>query len=320
MFKAHWSKKKIKVVSLCSLLAFSVAATGIATICWFYADKNFKSGMDKIAVINDPTSFVVTYNVYGFNRNTKEGKLLYNQDTGFNFSLESYDAILKRNEYLSQIIEFTVKTTQINAPSGNINLEIPVDANFIADDTAKTVAEFMSNMIEFRYVLGSYTLRDGTVVKNIELGNLNRYYHDIDPTSTKEYSTSADKIYQEVHYELSKSSYTRKHYVDEAAIQAMPSPTDEENFVNAMKAVNKKKVDTNKNTLSFTIPHKTGDTYTVPDDYEEATFYLEFGYSDILTMFFSTNKNATITSGGKIAVGSDFNYIKVGVNKTTENT
>lgn len=313
MSKKKSIQQKLKIMSLISLLLCSTVAVGISTVCWFFADKNRYEGMESIEIYNDQNTFAINYNVYGFDRLSKEGKLLYTQDTGFDFVLDGYDALLGKNDYLSQIIEFKIKTEQVNAPSGNIELDIPVDANFIADESARTVAEFMSNMIEFRACLGSYVDINGNTVNAFEMSDINRYYHDFDETSTRKYLTSADKIYQETHYELEKLKYDHHHYIPEDEIIDMP--TDEEEFVRKMKEINNLKVNINHRNLHITIDPMEGEIYSLPYGYKEATFYLQFDYSDILTLFFSHNKNATIGETTKIDVESDFNRIKVGVNK-----
>ena len=269
--------------------------------------------MDSIAILNDQNTFAVDYKVYGFDRNKKEGKLLFTKETGFNFVLDSFDALLGRNTYLSQIIEFTITTEQNNAPEGNIELDIPVDANFLADDTGKLIADYMSNVIEFRTCLGSYIDSNGSKVDAFTMGNYNRYYREFDPSSEKLYVNNDDKIYQEVHYELENSKYAHYHYIDENEIINMP--TDETAFIQKMKEIDNVKVNVNKRNLHIVVPAKSGSTYTVPYGYKSATFYLQFDYSEILTNFYASNKNATISSSSEYQVNSDFNRIKVGVIK-----
>jgi len=315
MSKKKLLKGKLKIVSLIALIGFSVISLATATFSWFFIEKKEEPQVENIAVVNDPEIFGVTYNVYGFNQETKEGELLYTEETGFNFQLNSFDSILGRNDRLSQIIEFTVTTKKDSCPASNIDVSIPCDANWINDSTAKTVAKFMSNVVTFRSCLGSYTNMNGITTRAFTMGDVNRYLKEIDPSSTATYETDEDKIYQEVCYELENSKYTSKLYVDEELVRTMPA--SESDMITRMKQINTKKVTTNKNTVNFTINGIGTSKVTLPANVRSATFYIQYDYSNILSTFMAKNIKNISVGGNTLALDSDFNYIKISMGKAS---
>jgi len=306
------NKKIAKLACLITMLSLTLVGTVTATFCWFKASKQIQTNTENISIVSkeEASDFDISYKVLKFDDIYKKGVENKTNSGDSTFKMDPYDNFIEnRNDYLSQIVEFTITSTEDHPHGGYVFLKMNRTQAFLSSTGTNKVSAYISNVVKFDACLYSYTMNNGTAGNTFfTMGNVNRYKKSIDPQSTEGYADNNDKVYQEVRYYLDNSTSKAVYsYVDETSITNLPDPSQTQAYTEAMKSINSNKL----SDINFRIDSQRGTSYFLPSSFKTATFYLRYDYSKILTTFFANNQNATVYEGSSISVLNDIAEITV---------
>jgi len=282
--------RKLKIISLSAVLAFSLIAAVTATVCWFGAPKFHSIPTNSGFEIDHPIEFDTSSKVYGFDEDLGLGVECDEDDK---LSLRPYDTYLNRNSHLSKLIEVTVEYKYANRTSKEMVVTIPLvplskassetTKNNCLTEDGKYIASYFTNVCQFRLFPYSNEYGSSTTQTKYYNGQLDL--------------TTDDKKYNNVVNKLTTLGTAYIPYVNA------------NDFESGLSTVSKNKK------LTLTLPKFFIEAYS-----KKIVFYIQFDYSSTLVDKFNANclpgakPTVKTLSGEATPLEGDINTIGVNTN------